>query len=113
MSPLCLKAATPKSPNERTDMQKVLMPVLHKYNNVSIYACGHIHNFQHIRMKGDNIDYIVNSSASLARKVKPIEGTVFCSPLEGFSVIAASKQKLCYQMIDKHGNVLHTVTKTK
>lgn len=106
-------AETPKSPSERTDMQKVLMPVLHKYNNVSIYACGHIHNFQHIKMKGDDIDYIVNSSASLARKVKPTEGTVFCSPLEGFSVIAASKQKLCYHMIDKHGNVLHTVTKTK
>ena len=34
-------------------------------NNVAIYACGHIHNFQHIQKKGDNIDYVVNSSSSL------------------------------------------------
>ena len=24
---------------------------IHKYNNVAIYACGHIHNFQHIQKK--------------------------------------------------------------
>ena len=63
-------------------MQKRLLPILHKYNNVAIYACGHIHNFQHIRKKGDNIDYVVNSSSSLARPVKPIDGTVFCSPAD-------------------------------
>ena len=28
-------------------------------DNVAIYACGHIHNFQHIQKKGDNIDYVV------------------------------------------------------
>ena len=44
-------------------MQKRLLPILHKYNNVAIYACGHIHNFQHIQKKGDNIDYVVNSSS--------------------------------------------------
>ena len=90
-----------------------LLPVLKKYNNVSLYVCGHIHNFQHIRMKGDNIDYVVNSSGSLARKVKPIEGTVFCSPEPGFSVISATKKALNMYMIDKTGKVLHTITKTK
>lgn len=94
-------------------MQRVLLPVLKKYNNVSLYVCGHIHNFQHIRMKGDNIDYVVNSSGSLARKVKPVEGTVFCSPEPGFSVISATKKALNMYMIDKTGKVLHTITKTK
>ena len=46
-------------------------------------------------------------------KAKPIEGTVSCSNEPGFSVIAASKNKLCLYMIDKKGNVLHTVSKTK
>ena len=49
-------AETSKKENERIDMQKRLLPILHKYNNVAIYACGHIHNFQHIQKKGDNID---------------------------------------------------------
>ena len=106
-------AETSKDDVERNDMQRVLLPVLKKYNNVSLYVCGHIHNFQHIRMKGDNIDYVVNSSGSLARKLKPIEGTVFCSPEPGFSVISATKKALNMYMIDKTGKVLHTITKTK
>lgn len=106
-------AETGKTVNERLDMQKRVMPLLHKYNNVAMYVCGHIHNFQHIQMKGDNIDYVVNSSASLARKVKPVEGTVFCSPAEGFSVLTADKKQLRLSMIDKDGNIIHTITKNK
>ncbi len=106
-------AETGKSQVERDDMQKKVLPILKKHNNVAIYACGHIHDFQHIKMKGDNIDYVVNSSASLSRKVKPVEGTVFCSSEPGFSVISADKKHLNLYMIDKKGNVLHTVTKTK
>ena len=80
---------------------------------MAIYACGHIHNFQHIHMKGDNIDYVVNTSASLARPVKPTEGTVFCSPADGFSIISASKKSLKMYMIDKNGKVIHTIEKNK
>ena len=106
-------AYTTKSENERLDMQKRLLPILHKYNNVAIYACGHIHNFQHIRKKGDNIDYVVNSSSSLARPVKPIDGTVFCSPADGFSVFTVDKKQLRMAMIDKDGKIIHTVLKVK
>lgn len=106
-------AETNKSEDERLDMQKRVMPILHKYNNVDIYACGHIHNFQHIRKKGDKIDYVVNSSASLSRPVKPIDGTVFCSPADGFSIITADKQLLCMTMIDKEGNAIHEIKRTK
>lgn len=106
-------AYTTKAEYERTDMQKNVMPILHKYNNVAIYACGHIHNFQHIRMPNDNIDYVVNSSASLARPVKQTDGTVFCSSADGFSIISATKQKLRMSMIDKGGKVIHTIEKLK
>lgn len=104
---------TTKSASERTDMQKRVLPILQKYGNVDIYACGHIHNFQHLRMPGDNIDYVINSSSSLSRPVEKIKGTVFCSPLDGFSVITADKKKLRLSMIDKDGNIIHTVTRTK
>lgn len=102
-------ADTPKSESERTDMQQTLLPVLRRHKNVAMYLCGHIHNFQHIRKAGDNIDYVVNSSASLSRKVKPVEGTVFCDPGEGFSIISADKNVLRLYMVDKQGNVIHTV----
>ena len=106
-------AETSKAEYERTDMQKRLLPILHKYNNVAIYACGHIHNFQHIQKKGDNIDYVVNSSSSLARSVKPIDGTVFCSSADGFSVFTADKKQLRMSMIDKDGKIIHTISKAK
>lgn len=104
---------TGKKASERLDMQKRLLPILHKYNNVAIYACGHIHNFQHIRKKGDNIDYVVNSSSSLARPVKPIDGTVFCSSADGFSVFTVDKKQLRLSMIDMDGNIIHTITRIK
>ena len=80
---------------------------------INMYICGHIHNFQHVRVPGSNIDYITNTSGSLSRKVNPIEGTVFCSPEPGFSIVSADKKTLELRMIDKQGNVLHTVTRSK
>ena len=64
-------------------------------------------------MNGDNIDYVVNSSASLARPVKKTVGTVFCSPADGFSIISANKKQLRMSMIDKDGKIIHTITKSK
>lgn len=105
-------ADTEKSVKERQDMQKRLDTILRKHH-VDMYICGHIHNFQHIRMKGSDIDYVVNSAGSLARDVKPTEGTVYCSGEPGFSVVTADKKLLKLFMIDKKGNVLHSVIRTK
>ena len=106
-------AYTEKTENERLDMQKRVLPILQRYHNVAIYACGHIHSFQHLKMKGDDIDYVVNSSASLARPVEAVEGTMFCSSADGFSVITADKKQLRLSMIDHDGNIIHEVKKTK
>lgn len=106
-------AETSKSNSERADLQKRLDSILRKHNNVAMYLCGHIHNFQHIRVKGSNIDYVVNSSGSLSRDVKPIEGTKFCSGEEGFSLITADKKEIDLHMINKEGKVIYTVKRTK
>ena len=106
-------ADTDKSESERTDMQKNVDSILRRHKNVDMYLCGHIHNFQHIRKPDSSIDYVVNTSGSLSRKVKPIDGTVFCSPATGFSLITVDKQELNLHMMDKDGKVLHTVKRTK
>lgn len=105
-------AETPKDESERMDLQNRLDPILRKHK-VDMYIDGHIHNFQHVRTKGSDIDYVTNSSGSLSRKVKPIEGTVFCSPEPGFSIVSANKKTLELRMIDKKGNLLHTLTRQK
>jgi len=106
-------ADTKKDESERMDMQRKVDSILRKHKNVAMYLCGHIHNFQHLRIKDSSIDYVVNSSASLSRDVKSVEETQFCSPEPGFSVIAADKKELALYMIDKTGKILHTVKRSK
>jgi len=107
-------ADTPKDDSERADMQARLDPVLRRHKNVSMYICGHIHNFQHIRKSGSDIDYVVNTSGSLSRpKVRNVDGTVFCSGVSGYSLVCADKQTLDLHLIDKEGNVVYSVHKTK
>lgn len=105
-------AQTPKDDIERENLQQRLDPLLRKYG-VDMYIAGHIHNFQHIRVPGSDVDYVVNSSASLSRKVSEIEGTQYCSPEPGFSVVSVSDKDLNLYMLDKTGHVLHTVTRTR
>lgn len=106
-------ADTDKNDTERTDMQRRLDTILRKHGNVDFYICGHIHNFQHIRMPESDIDYVVNSSGSLSREVKPVDGTVFCSDATGYSLITVNKDEIDLHMIDRDGKVIHTVKRTK
>jgi len=106
-------ADTDKNDTERTDMQRRLDTILRKHGNVDFYICGHIHNFQHIRMSESDIDYVVNSSGSLSREVKPVDGTVFCSDATGYSLITVDKDEIDLHMINRDGKVIHTVKRTK
>ena len=104
-------AQTPKQSSERDDMQSRVDPILRKHK-VDMYICGHIHNFQHIRKNG--IDYIVNTSGSLSRQdVSATDGTVFCDGGPGFSTITATPAALTLSMIDRNGNVIHQVARSR
>ena len=106
-------ADTDKNDSERTDMQQRVGSIL-KRHNVDFYGCGHIHNFQYIkRADGGNVDYLVNTSASLSRQVKPVEGTQYCSSEPGFSVFAINAQDMKVYLVNRNGEVLYTITRTQ
>lgn len=105
-------AESSKSEQERTDLQKRILPIMEKYR-VDAYLCGHIHNFQHIKPQSSSIDFLVNSSASLARKVKPIEGTRFCSGDTGFTVVSLSDNALTFFLMNVQGQIIYSYTRTK
>ncbi|HRZ96461.1 MAG TPA: metallophosphoesterase [Paludibacter sp.] len=105
-------AYTLKDSSERTDLQARLDPILQKHK-VDFYFNGHIHNFQHIKVAGSPVDYIVNSSASLSRPVEEMEGTQFCSPLSGFAVCSVDSAKFTVNFMNKSGKSIYTYTKTK
>ena len=106
-------AETEKNETERKNMQDRVNKILLKHKNVDVYLSGHIHNFQHMRAKGSRIDYVVNSSGGDGRKVDNNKYTRFCNRESGFSVLSANEQELSIYMIDKNGNLLHRVHRTK
>ncbi|MBO4936656.1 MAG: metallophosphoesterase [Alistipes sp.] len=106
-------ADTKKNKSERKDMEKSVDKILRKNENVDMYICGHIHTFQHLRRSRSHIDYLVNASAAESRSVRMIKHTKFCSDEPGFSLITVGKKSLQVHMIDKNGNILHTVKRTK
>lgn len=105
-------AETGKDTSERDDMQARLDPILRRHH-VDFYINGHIHNFQHIRADGSDIDYVTNSAASLSRRVSPVEGTQFCSPDPGFIVISADPKYIYLRMINSKGSVINTIKRKK
>ena len=107
-----LYAYTTKSESERADMRKHVEPLLNKYH-VDMYLCGHIHNFQHIKPLGSDVDYVVNSAGSLARKVQPIDGTRFCSDNAGFTLFSLSDAEISFYMINGKGKILYQYTRKK
>jgi hypothetical protein len=104
-------AATTKAGSERTDMQSRLGTILRRHH-VDAYICGHIHNFQHIRMKGDKTDYVVNTAGALTRPVQSTTGTVFCNSSPGFLVCSLTHNTFELRMIDLSGTVIHTIVRT-
>lgn len=103
-------AQTSKNESERTDLQKRLEPILNKHK-VAAYLCGHIHNFQHLKPEKGAVDYFVNSSGSLARKVSPIKETIFCSPKEGFMLISMENSALSFFLVDEDGKTIYQYKK--
>ena len=107
-----LYADTSKSESERMDMRRHIEPLLDKYG-VDMYLCGHIHNFQHIQPAGSKVDYVVNTSGSLSRKVKAIEGTRFCNDEAGFTLFSLNDEGVTFYMINGKGKILYQYTRSK
>lgn len=107
-----LYAYTEKEDSERSDMRQTLEALLERYG-VDCYCCGHIHSFQHIKPEGATVDYLVNSSGSLARPVKAIEGTQFCSPDEGFTLVNVADNQLTFYLINDKGEIIYQFSRQK
>ena len=107
-----LYAYTDKEDSERSDMRQALEALLERYG-VDCYCCGHIHSFQHIKPEGATVDYLVNSSGSLARPVKAIEGTQFCSPDEGFTLVNVADNQLTFYLINDKGEIIYQFSRQK
>jgi len=105
-------AGTNKTESERLDLQNRLQPLLDKHA-VDITVSGHIHNFQHIRVPNSNVDYLVNSSASLTRQVVHFKGALFGSPDPGFSLCTVKERELIINFVNKEGEIIYQHIRNK
>jgi hypothetical protein len=99
-------AGTTKDACERTDLQQRLQPLLDAHD-VDIAVSGHIHNFQHIRVPGSDVDYFVNTSASQTREVVHLDGALFGSPDPGFTLCTITDTELIMTFVNDEGQVIY------
>ncbi len=104
-------AGTDKEDRERTAFQQRLQPLLDDHGVDASYS-GHIHNFQHIRVPGSDVDYFVNTSASLSREVVPFEDALFGSPEPGFILCTVTPTELITTFVNDKGRIIYRYVRT-
>ncbi len=105
-------AGTTKEARERTPLQQRLQPLLDAHRVDASYS-GHIHNFQHIRVPGSDVDYFVNTSASLTREVVPFEGALFGSADPGFALCTVTPTELITTFVNEDGRIIYQYARKK
>jgi Icc-related predicted phosphoesterase len=104
-------ATTNKQECERTDMQQRVGTILEN-RNVDMYICGHIHNFQHIKLEGSNVHYVVNSSASRSRPIHEpnFQRLIFSNADPGFMSASVSENTLRFSFINHRDERVYKYT---
>jgi predicted MPP superfamily phosphohydrolase len=89
-----------------------LKPLLEKHN-ADFYFAGHIHNFQHIKLPTNNLDYIVTTSAAKPRPDSSNVLTRFSSPEAGFTVCALTADTFKMYFVNQDGKAIYLYQKAK
>ena len=78
-------SASNKHGNTVEMIQKV-KPLLERYH-AQFYFCGHDHDFQHLREKGKNVDYVVTGTGGEPRPSSKNGLSLFSKSVPGFSEV--------------------------
>lgn len=103
-------SASQKHGNTKEMISRV-KPLLEQYN-AQFYICGHDHDFQHLREKGRNVDYIVTGTGSEIRPSSSNEMSLFSKSEPGFSVISLKADSLRICFVGKNGNIVYSFVKS-
>jgi hypothetical protein len=87
-------------------MIKKVKPLLEKYN-AQFYICGHDHDFQHLREKDGNLEYIVTGTGGEPRPASSNALSVFSGSAPGFSIVSFHGDSIKINFIDSKGRVLY------
>jgi 3',5'-cyclic AMP phosphodiesterase CpdA len=95
-----------KTHGNTPEMIKKVKPLLEKYN-AQFYICGHDHDFQHLREKDGNLEYIVTGTGGEPRPASSNALSVFSGSAPGFSIVSFHGDSIKINFIDSKGRVLY------
>jgi 3',5'-cyclic AMP phosphodiesterase CpdA len=96
-----------KTHGNTKEMIDRVKPLLEKYN-AQFYFCGHDHDFQHLREKGKNVEYIVTGTGGEPRPASTNEMSVFSESEPGFSVVSLKADSLRISFVGTRGNLIYS-----
>ena len=88
------------------EMISKVKPLLVKYG-AQFYICGHDHDFQHLKVKGQQTDYIVTGTGGEPRPAFRNDSTVFSMSAAGFSLISFHADSARIYFINTKGKAVY------
>jgi len=103
-------SASDKHGNTAEMIQRV-KPLLEKYN-AQFYFCGHDHDFQHLREKGKNVDYVVTGTGGEPRPSSKNELSLFSNSTPGFSEVTFHADSIRVVFMGANGVPQHVIERS-
>ena len=100
-----------KTHGNTPDMIRKVKPLLEKYN-VQFYFCGHDHDFQLLKEKNGNVDYIVTGTGGEPRPASTDERSIFSQSTPGFSLISLYSDSIKVNFVDSKGEMIYAMKRS-
>jgi predicted MPP superfamily phosphohydrolase len=88
------------------EMIELVDPILKKYN-ILLYISGHDHDFEHIKIPNQKLQYIITGTGSSVRDIAPSENTQYCISALGFTYIKVYPNLINLKFINSNDSCLY------
>lgn len=93
------------------EMIRKVKPLLEKYH-AQFYFCGHDHDFQHLREKGHNVDYVVTGTGGEPRPSSMDAHSIYSHTAPGFSEVTFHADSIRVVFMAASGEPLYTIERS-
>lgn len=100
-----------KTHGDTPDMIRKVKPLLEKYH-AQFYFCGHDHDFQHLREKGKDVEYVVTGTGGEPRPSYRNELSLFSNSTAGFSEVSFHADSIRVTFMGANGVPQYTINRS-
>ena len=100
-----------KTHGDTPEMIQRVKPLLEKYH-AQFYFCGHDHDFQHLREKGKDVEYVVTGTGGEPRPCSMDAQSIYSHTAAGFSEVAFHGDSIRVVFMAATGEALYTIERS-